>query len=296
MELRNIRYFIAVAEELHFGKAAERVHIAQPALSIQIRRLETELDGRLFERSKRSVSLTEAGRLFLHEAKQIVEKADIAEATARRAFRGEIGRLRIAFTGNSAYSGLLGTSLRNYRRHYQGVEIQLTELDSRSQLQGLHDGVYDICMLPILSLELPAGVKAITLDQWPLVAGLADNHPLARLATIPMAKIRKEQFIVYSVGQNSDSVFLIRYIGKFEPEVAYKTTNMSQMLTLVGAGMGIGLFPTSMADLAQHHHVVFKPISSVKHLLDCSLAYRMREREPAVLAFVETAKRLAKKR
>jgi Transcriptional regulator len=290
MELRSVRYFIAVAEELHFGKAAERVRIAQPALSIQIKSLEQELGGKLFERDKRNVELTEAGRLFLMEARRIVCQAEHAVKTAKRAFRGEIGSLRIAYTGNAAFSGILGTVLRHHRQHHQGVEITLEEMDSRAQLQGLAEGKYDVAFLPMLSITPSFGIETVSLDSWPLMLGMADNHLLAKSKSVAIAKVRLEPFIVYSSGTIGDGVYMIRNIGDFEPIVAYETKNLNLMMTLIGSGMGVGMLPESLIDVASHHGVTLRPFAGMNLQLDCSFAYRQDEVEPSVLQFIESVK------
>ncbi len=290
MELRSVRYFIAVAEELHFGRAAERVRIAQPALSIQIKSLEQELGGKLFERDKRNVELTEAGRLFLLEARRIVSQAEHAVKTAKRAFRGEIGSLRISYTGNAAFSGILGMVLRHHREHHQGVEITLEEMDSRAQLQGLVETKYDVAFLPMLSIMPPIGIDSIILNAWPLMLGMADNHSLAKNKSVAISKVRLEPFIVYSSGTDGDGVYMIRYIGDFEPLVAYETKNLNLMMTLIGAGMGVGMLPESLVDVARHHGVCLRSFAGMNLQLDCSFAYRHDEAEPSVLQFIESVK------
>lgn len=210
--------------------------------------------------------------------------------TARRAFRGEIGSLKIAYTGNAAFSGILGTVLRYHREHHQGVEITLDEMDSRAQLQGLADERYDVAFLPMLSITPPFGIETVILDSWPLMLGLADNHIQAKSKSVAIAKVRSEPFIIYSSGTVGDGVYMIRNIGDFEPIVAYETTNLNLMMTLIGAGMGVGMLPESLIEVASHHRVCLRPFAGMNLQLDCSFAYRRDEAEPSVLRFIESVK------
>ena len=146
MELRHLRYFVAVADELHFGRAAEKLHISQPPLSMQIRALEDELGVALLNRTRRHVSLTRAGQAFLQDARQILEKTDQAVLTARRAGRGEIGELAVGFISVADYN-LLPLVLREFRRRYPMVSLSLKEATTDAQLDDLREGRIDVGFL-----------------------------------------------------------------------------------------------------------------------------------------------------
>ena len=143
MDLRHLRYFLSVAEEGHFGRAAKRLHIVQPALSMQIRALEAELGATLFERTSRRVLLTEAGTLFRIEAERTLQQAARAKEVAQRAGRGEVGSVRIGFVGNAAFAGKLASDVSSFRLAYPQVDLELTELAPLRQVEAIHSGQLD---------------------------------------------------------------------------------------------------------------------------------------------------------
>ena len=175
IELRHMIYFIAVAEELHFGRAAERLFIAQPPLSQQIQRLEKELGALLFRRTKRSVELTEAGAVFLEEARRTVAQAELAISTARRAQRGEVGRLAIGFVASATYLSLPET-LRTYRRNYPEVELSLSELTTAQQVKALLNRQLDVGFVrpPLYTTE----IETYILMEEEFVLALPETHAL----------------------------------------------------------------------------------------------------------------------
>ncbi|MBV9229224.1 MAG: LysR family transcriptional regulator, partial [Chloroflexi bacterium] len=193
MELRHLHYFIAVAEELHFGKAAERLQMAQPPLSQQIRQLEDELGVQLFYRTKRHVQLTEAGHVFLQEARQTLIQAEQAIVAARRAGRGELGRLAIGFVG-SATSDILPTLIRGFQERYPEVELLLRELTTAQQVRALQDGRIHVGILrpPVHDDTL----RIETLFKEPLIVALPERHPLSSQVQLPIEALAREHFIL----------------------------------------------------------------------------------------------------
>ncbi len=176
MELRHLRYFVAVAEELHFGRAAQRLQMAQPPLSQQIRQLEQELGVELLYRTKRTVRLTEAGLAFLHQARQILVQSEQAIEVAQRASRGEVGRLAIGFVGSATYS-LLPTAVRSFRHQFPDVRLMLHEMTTSEQIEALHDDRIQVGFIrpPISDDKL----SVETVLQESFVAVLPEAHPLA---------------------------------------------------------------------------------------------------------------------
>ncbi|MDU2611008.1 MAG: LysR family transcriptional regulator, partial [Pseudomonas aeruginosa] len=177
MELRHLRYFIAVAEELHFGRAAERLGISQPPLSQQIQALEEEIGARLFERTNRRVELTDAGRLFLDESRQVLAQVDKAVLLARRAHLGELGELKIGFTSSAPFTSTIPSSIHAFRKAYPDVHLDLQEMSSRQVLKALLEESLQVGV--IRPLALPDAVHWVELFREPLVAVLRADHPLA---------------------------------------------------------------------------------------------------------------------
>lgn len=292
MELRHLRYFVAAAEEGHFGRAALRVHIAQPALSIQIQALERELGGKLFARAGRGVALTEAGRLFLVEARQVLEQAERALAQGQRAMRGELGRLAVGYSGSAAYSGILRQAVRPFRQRHPAVELSLQELDPVSQIEALMNRRIQVGFLTTLALELPEAIAVRRLAAWPLQVVLAEDHPLAALPAVPIERLAGEVFISYAdSGRQQGAAVLSDFVG-FKPRAVLQATNMMMVLAMVGTGQGVGMLPALLRSSAPGAGVVFKPIEGRDFLMDSSLAYWRDEQDAVARAFVEGAEHL----
>lgn len=282
MELRHFRYFLAVAEDLHFGKAAERLNIAQPALSIQIRKLEEMLGGQLFHRANRSVTLTEAGRIFLDEARQTLERAARAEANVRRALRGELASVEIGYTASAVLSGLLGKAVVAIREKNPDLDLRLHELDPRSQLDGLLQRQIHFAFMTTLALDIPRELTICRLAEWPLTIAMSAAHPLATLQEIPLDKLKQEPFIVYTSSERDDGLAIFRSLADFSPNVAQRASSAVTVAALVGTGLGVALLPLSLASRGSHDSVVFRPIKGEKTIMDCSLVSWRTEYEPAV--------------
>ena len=197
MELRHLRYFIAVAEELNFTRAAERLHIGQPPLSQAIQVLEADVGAQLFERTKRWVRMTEAGRLFLDDARRILDLAGQAAETARRAQRGEAGELRIGFTFSTPLTPLFATVINRYRQLYPAVTLTLHEMSTQPQLDALVQRTLDLGFVRPLESAMPDQIALTALRQDPLVAVLPAALHLARKKTIAIAELTDMPFVMY---------------------------------------------------------------------------------------------------
>src|SRR5215208_2490915 len=191
MELRHLRYFIAVAETLHFGRAAAGLGIAQPPLSQQIQKLEGELGVRLLNRTKRTVKLTDPGRVFLAEARRTVAQAARAADSARRASRGEVGWLAVGFVGSATYS-LLPPLLRRFHRRNAGVELSLRELTTAQQLEALHRNEIDVAILRTPAPD-PRVVTAVLVEE-EFVVALPDSHRLAASRRVALKDLASDAF------------------------------------------------------------------------------------------------------
>jgi DNA-binding transcriptional LysR family regulator len=287
MDLRQLRYFVAVAEELHFGRAAERVHIAQPALSLQVKALEENLGVRLLARTNRVVTLTEAGRLFLKEARRTLDQAEHAAGVARRAGRGEMGRIDVGYDSNGAYSGVLSTTIRHYRLHTPDVDLGLQEMHPEAQIAGVLGGRIHVGLVTRPTQALPAELHAIRLAEWPLRIALPADHPLAERGRVPREALVKEAFVGFTklAGENYGS-FVQRVVG-FTPRMAYQADSGFALISLVGAGLGVAVVPSSISSINAGENVVYRPIAGVTEQIGIDLVYRRDEEDPAVTRFLD---------
>ena len=241
MELRHLRYFLAVAEELHFGRAAARLGIAQPPLSQQIRQLEQELGVTLFHRTKRRVEITPAGQAFSEEVRQVFAQAERAVSTARRAGRGEIGQLDIGFAP-SADLDILPRVLRVWNARFPAVEIDLHPMLPSAQTEALRDGRIHIGFVR-LPLE-ESGLVVETIQREPLLAVLPAGHPLARRARVRLAQLADDRMIMFprrmAPGYYDLLISMCRSAG-FTPRVLGEPGSIPTNLGLVSAGLGVTL-------------------------------------------------------
>lgn len=290
MDLRHLRYFVAVGEELHFRRAAERVHIAQPALSIQIKALEDYLGGTLIQRNNRRVELTEAGRHFLDQARSILRQIDDATLSTRRALRGETGFLRVAYSGNAAETGTLARAVRAFRQRFADVEVSVIEMDPLSQLDALLHGDIQAALMTTLSKTLPAGVTVMRLGAWPLRLVLPDNHLLADKPRIHIDDIRHQPFVVYAAHEGDDGTSVFRHVVGFTPIVAHRVTSAVMVTALVGAGLGLGMLPESMEQSALPAGSVLRPIAGIETQMDVSLATLAATQDPVTQQFISIIK------
>ncbi|UCD68370.1 MAG: LysR family transcriptional regulator [Betaproteobacteria bacterium] len=293
MELRHLRYFVAVATELHFGRAAEKLHISQPPLSMQIRALEDELGVILLRRTRRHVSLTCAGRAFLQDAKQILERTDQAILTARRAGRGEIGELAVGFISVADYN-LLPLVLREFRRQYPMVTLSLKESTTDAQISDLTEGRIDVGFL--LPPVTQPGIESVPILREPLIAALPEHHPLARKkGAIALGALAKAPFIItprhMAPGLYDDIVSFCHSAG-FSPQVTQEAIQMQTVVSLVSAEMGVALIPSSLKNL-RRAGVVYKPLRENSPMSEIRLAWRNGDISPALLLFRDLAREMA---
>src|ERR1700756_5523262 len=196
LDARQLRYFIVVAEELHFARAADRLHVAQSAVSFQIKALEEEFGARLLNRRKRAaVSLTEAGRLFLSEAVTAIRQLERAEQVGHLAARGELGQIEVAYVTSVAMNRILPSLLREYRRSHPAVQLRLTAMETQRQLDAPAEGRLDAGLIRPRP-DYAAGVAARVIHREGLCVALAADHPLARSHTLQAAELGNEAFIV----------------------------------------------------------------------------------------------------
>ena len=294
MEMRKLRHFVVLAEELHFGRAARRLSLTQPPLSISIRALEEELGVRLLERTRRSVSLTHAGSIFLEEARGILDRAERAVDLTRAAYRGEVGRLTVGFLAASAYT-LLPPVLREFRQRFPGVALELRELLMAQQHEALRRADIDVGMLrpPILDSSL---ASEVILEE-PMVVALPARHPLARLARIPARKLADEPFVLFPREPGlvfHDIIMDFCRRSGFEPRVAQEASQTHAVIGLVSAGLGVALVPASVRIIGMRG-VAFRPVARGAPVASTALAWQSKNDSPLVHGFLETTRRAARK-
>ncbi|MCA8295412.1 LysR family transcriptional regulator [Burkholderia sp. AU30198] len=251
MDLRHLRYFLAVAEEGHFGRAAERLHIVQPALSMQIRALEEELGTRLFERSTRKVALTDAGRLLVTEARHTLEQAERAKAVVQRAARGETGVVRIGFVGNAVATGRLSDDLIAFHAAWPEVTLDLHEMAPAAQQDAILAGRLDIGYCPAFGTAFDPKLAVRTVGSWAWDVMMNDRHAFAKQRSVSVAALADEPFIFYAAdGDDEGQLAILRQVLGKTPRIAHKVSSTLSVLALTGAGLGVALVPSPLSRIA----------------------------------------------
>jgi DNA-binding transcriptional LysR family regulator len=288
VELRHLRYFVAVAEELHFGRAAARLHMAQPPLSQQIRKLEDELGVQLFYRTKRRVELTDAGRMFLEEARLTIEQAEQTARVAERASRGQVGRLTVGFASVTLY-GVLPRLVKLFRARSPDVELILKELYSPDQITALQRREIQVGVLqPPVDEELLAST---TVARESMVVVLAEDHPLSRLRRIPGEKLAGEPFLLFPRDvrpQLYDQVINYCRDAGFSPNVVHETSPQQTIVGLVAAGIGLSLVPACLKSI-KIPGVTYRPLTDAGLTFDTVVAWRRDDLSPALMRFLDAA-------
>ncbi|THF62800.1 LysR family transcriptional regulator [Pseudothauera nasutitermitis] len=289
MELRHLRYFVAVAETLSFTRAAERLHIAQPPLSMQIRDLEEELGARLFERGRRKVALTEAGARFLEHARAILARAAHAADEARRAAAGELGELRIGITSSLPYTEMLPDLLASFRRRYPQVRLQLRELFTTAQFQALAAGELDIGLVRVEAGAAPSGIELREIGRDPLNLVVPATHRLARRAAVGFAELTEEEFVTFPPGTGTglpDKLRQLALAAGFEPRIVQTAREATTQIGLVAAGLGLAMLPAPLA-CVRVPRVRYLPLSDAGADFPLALAWRAPAPEPVGVRFLE---------
>ncbi|RUL78326.1 LysR family transcriptional regulator [Dyella choica] len=291
IELRHLRYFVAVADTLHFGKAAERLGMSQPPLSQQIRQLEDAVGARLLTRTNRRVALTEPGRVFLQEAREILAHTDRAVDLARRAQRGELGELRIGFTRTTPLSQHIPGAIFAFRQRFPAVHLQLEEMNSLQQVDALLERRLQVGILR--PGTLPTALVSKRLFRDPLVAVMRSDHPVLKRVgargKLSVKALAHEPFVVFArnagAGVHEHVMTLCREAG-FAPRISQEAREASTIIGLVAAGFGVTILPQS----CDHFHVEgvrYVPLAEANAMSEIHVAYREDERSPLVPRFVQ---------
>ncbi|NPT55953.1 LysR family transcriptional regulator [Paraburkholderia sp. 5N] len=292
MDLRRLRYFTAVAEELHFGRAAQRMHVVQSAVSHQVKLLEEELGFSLLERSRHNVRLTVPGEIFLPEARDLLRRADEAMRRARASADGTVGRLAIGFVDNVLWS-ILPPILRDFRQRWPQVELTLHPLDRSAQIEAIRTSVIDIGIMP--SPSPGHALKSAELAAGPLMAAIPEGHPLAVRSTLSIVELASEPFVLFPRRMNSRILEIIvaccASVG-FAPRVVQEAEQLHTLLALVSAGLGVTLVPHWVARV-QQLDVIYIPLDDQLTPYELIAAWNSNTDNPAVANFREVATGIA---
>ncbi|HEX5210956.1 MAG TPA: LysR family transcriptional regulator [Pseudolabrys sp.] len=298
-ELRLFRYFVTLCEEQNFARAAERLSITPPTLTHQIQKLEKELNVRLLNRkTKMKLQLTEAGARFLESARDVLHRAGQAENTARKAARGEIGRIEIGYMIATTYSGLLQRLIGGFQEKFPGIDITLHQMSTVKLVNAILTNELDAGFARVPT-QYPSGLGVVPFSRTPVILALPANHPLARKnGAISPRALAEENFVSTSIGY--DLAFIrhveaVAKLGGFKAKIAKRAEDLTTVLSYVSLGYGIAAVSRDMAN-CQVPNVVFRKIAArnVPEVM-FSFMYRTKESAPAVRALIDAVRGQAAK-
>jgi DNA-binding transcriptional LysR family regulator len=296
-DFRQLRYFVAVAEELSFTRAAIRLHLSQPPLSQQIQSLERDLGVRLLERDKRNVALTEAGRVFLEEARQILAKAEEARSHVLAAAAGYSGQLRLAYTVSVSFHPALPQALLRYGQIAPNVRIQLNEMYSEPQFAALLAGQIDVGFVrdePQHTKDARS-LRLTVIDREPLLLALPSGHPLAARKSVRLAEVADDAFITQPrelAATLYDRLVKLAAKAGFKPRINQHAQQINGLLALVAAGLGLALVPATMRTV-RLAGVSYVPLEDADAYLLLAAASRIQDQSPALEKFLATVAEVA---
>jgi DNA-binding transcriptional LysR family regulator len=289
IELRHLRYFLAVADELHFGRAAERLRVAQPALSQQIRRLEAELGTPLFRRSTRRVHLTDAGLILRDEIRRIWGELGGAFDAAQRAGRGESGVLRVAFAASVMFLAL-PRLIRRFRASFPDVRLELREMPSAPQVDALRSGELDIGFVRQPSPDSALHLEPVMRE--PLLIAVSKSHRLAKRTRLTLHDLAQEDFVLFprevAPGLHAQVMALCRNAG-FTPRVVQESRELYTTVSLVEAGVGVTIIPASVRKMGWTR-VSYRTLTSRLAETHVAVAWRVGNDRPVVQSFLQVVR------
>lgn len=296
IELRHYRYFVALAEELHYAKAAERCGISQPALSQQVRALEERLGASLVSRSRRQLELTDVGKVFYMQAVAMLRQADAANSAIVEVAQGKAGRVAIGYVASAALSGVLPGIVYQYRQSRPNVELVLHQMDMAEQVDAVAKGQCDVGFIrpPIV---LPDGVVSFDVLCEPVLVALRSNHRCAGKISVQLADLRDDTFICVHRKQGIgfyDTTMRVCGAAGFVPKVEVMSSQMSIVISMVAAGFGVAIVPASTRTFAPSD-VVFRCIEGSDVTTALSMIHTYNNQSPAVQLFTTTARDWARK-
>jgi DNA-binding transcriptional LysR family regulator len=294
MELRHLRYFVAVGEERHFGRGAQRLRVAQPALSRQIQDLEEELGFKLFDRLSRGVKLNTAGKLFLEEARRILQQVDEATKLAKRVASGQSGTLRVGFIESMSWHGVVPDAFRQFREHQPDAELQIRPLSSLEQIQAVRSGQLDAGFLfTIANIDRELAELEIALVN--LMLAVPKGHPLAKSKHLRLRDLNSAPFIWFP--RRESPLFFDRLMhacfrgGLKSPHVVQEGVNEATILSLVSCGLGVA-FVSSATRWRCPESVVLQSITDLKLPLPFALIWRKDNSSPLLARLVDDVRSL----
>jgi DNA-binding transcriptional LysR family regulator len=298
MELRQLRYFVAVAEELHFGKAALRLHMTQPPLSQTIQALEEELGAALFERNRRGVTLTPAGTALLPEARRLLAQAQELPQLVQRAAGGEAGRLTLAFVSSADYS-VLPPFLRAYRAAYPQVQITLQEATSDLQLDDLlHNRIDAGLLIPPLPDKTREQLEYLPVLNEPLLLAIPAGLPgVRKQGKLALSALPALPLIIFPRAISPalhDAILSVFREAGITPQIGQEAIQMQTIVSLVSAGIGMALVPQSVSNLMRTG-VEYRALSHVTPLVETGLAWRRDNNSPVLHGFLELLRKELRK-
>jgi DNA-binding transcriptional LysR family regulator len=295
MRLDQLRYFVAVAEELSFRRAAARLHVSQPPLSFQIKAIEREVGVMLLNRTTRQVSLTDAGIVLLQRAKRVLALVDETTEEIKAIAAGGAGTLRVGFTISTSFNAFFYHSIYSYRRAFSNVKVTFSEMLSGEQIEALAQDRIDIGFLR-WPYSPPAGFTMVRLAETELVLAVHHSHPVASLRRVPLVMVKDEPFISYPASLSANigvyqAIFRLCERAGFVPRIIQEALEPSLIIGLVAAGLGVAIVPSSLRCI-QIPGVLFKPIAdegaaSITHYL----VHRTEDASPRVRALRDLVQR-----
>lgn len=295
MDFRHFRYFIATAEELHVARAAEKLGIAQPALSQIIRSIEERAGAKLFLRAHRRIELTAAGKAFLTEARQALAHAERASLAARRAASGETGTVRIGYVSSALAESAFLAALGAFRQSHPGVVLDLMLRKTAEHIEAMRAGDQDVAVARGPAPGVPDFCEVKLFSRWPLVLALPENHPLAAKRHVGLEDLRDETLLMPHdpLGSGLAHTIAQLFAGHgFKPKRSIAVNEITSWMGLVAGNVGVAIVPTS-ARAFQTVAVVYRPLRDVTAFSDLLVISRKNEQTPAVRAFLERLWRTA---
>jgi DNA-binding transcriptional LysR family regulator len=290
VELRHIRYFLAVAEERHFTRAAAKVGIGQPPLSQQIKDLEGEVGAALFDRLAHGAELTEAGKAFLAGVKEMPLIAERATMAARRAARGETGSVRVGFTSTATFNVVVPSAIRSFRRAYPDIDLTLEEANTTRLVTGLREGTLDAVFLRPGTSDT-AELQLRRLSEEPMVVALPKRHSAARQQEIDLARLKDDPFLLFPrevAPTIYDTVVDACRKAGFEPIIGQVAPHFTSIVNLVAAELGVSIVPASMMQV-RVTGIAYRQIAGQSPTTRLALAHRRGETSPVVRNFIARA-------
>jgi DNA-binding transcriptional LysR family regulator len=297
-DFRQLRYFVTVAEELSFTRAAIRLHISQPPLSQQIQALERDLGVTLLERTKRKVALTEPGKVFLEQARQILAQAELARSRTTAVAAGHSGQLRLAYTLSVSFHPALPGTLLRHRQVAPGVDVQLREMNNAPQFAALLANEIDVGFVRTEPRHLQDArkLRLRMLDREPLMLALPSSHPLAARTELRIGEVADEDFVTQSrdvAATLNDRLATLANAAGFQPRTVQQARQISGMLALVAAGLGVALVPATMR--AVHlAGVSYVPLADPAAQMLLAVASRVDDASPVLAQFLATVDEFAR--